>query len=189
MPLPPLPHARAQALAANAPGVGGEFFVATDGGAVFLWDSLDTAITGCGLRSLDLKFHLSEALLYPAAYACLAINWLKGGEPLRLSPFTVRMLTMHRHFSIEKLEQRLGYRPLRAFDEAWAESIAAVRQRLEADGTLKAKATAATPAAATAVTAVTAVTAATGGAAAAAAEVTKAASKAVTPRRATKKQA
>jgi nucleoside-diphosphate-sugar epimerase len=98
----------------------GEFFVVTDGGAVYLWDILDQAITGCGLPSLEDKFHLSEWILYPAAYACLFFNKFRS-VPLRLSPFTVRMLTMHRHFNIAKIEAALGYRPLRAFVEAWPE--------------------------------------------------------------------
>ena len=48
------------------------------------------------------------------------------------------MLTMHRHFSIEKSEAALDFQPLRAFAEAWPECIEAARARLQAEGALPA---------------------------------------------------
>jgi nucleoside-diphosphate-sugar epimerase len=127
----------ARQLAAGASGVGGEFFVIADGGAVYFWDAINQAVEACGLQSLHDKFHLSRGLLYPAAYLGQLISKFRS-EPFRLTPFTVRMLTMHRYFAIDKAETALGYRALRSFAEAWPECIQAARTRLQAEGVLPA---------------------------------------------------
>ena len=91
------------------------------------------------MPSLELKFHLHTALLYVAAYIAQFASILAKpflGRPFRLSPFTVRMLTMHRFFNVDKAANRLHYRPLRAFDEAWHEAIAGARDLLVADGAI-----------------------------------------------------
>lgn len=88
------------------------------------------------MPSLEDKFHLSPFILYPAAYFCQYFLNLFVSSPFRLSPFTVRMLTMHRHFNIAKAEDKLGFRPLRAFSDSWPEAIEAARQRLIAEGVL-----------------------------------------------------
>jgi nucleoside-diphosphate-sugar epimerase len=127
----------ARKLAENDPKVGGQFFVVTDGGAVYFWDMLDQAIVACGLPTLEDKLHLSKGLLYPVAYLCEFINLFRW-VPLRLIPFNVRMMTMHRHFNIQRAYDLLGYRPVRAFAEAWRETIDAVRHRMVREGDLPA---------------------------------------------------
>ena len=91
------------------------------------------------MPSLELKFHLHTALLYVAAYAAQVASIVAKpflGRPFLLSPFTVRMLTMHRFFNVDKAAHRLHYRPLRAFDEAWHEAIAGARDQLVAEGAI-----------------------------------------------------
>ena len=125
----------ARALAAGAGGVEGELFVITDTGAVYLWDAISDACQACGLGSLHDKAHLSTPTLYAAAYTASAASALGaallGTKPLLFNPFAVRMLLIDRWFDVGKAVQRLGYRPLVAFEAAWPRTVRAVWQRTQ----------------------------------------------------------
>ena len=45
------------------------------------------------------------------------------GTTLKLSYFSVKMLTMHRWFDISAAERDLGYTPIVAFADGWADTL------------------------------------------------------------------
>mmetsp|Transcript_6179 Transcript_6179/g.18292 ORF Transcript_6179/g.18292 Transcript_6179/m.18292 type:complete len:96 (+) Transcript_6179:1-288(+) len=75
-----------------------------------------------GFPSLTTKFHLPVWLLYGVAYICQFLTVLTG-KKFKLTPFTVKMMTIHRYFSLENATKDLQYKPLKTFDEAWPETI------------------------------------------------------------------
>lgn len=98
--------------------IAGEYIVVTDGGKVVFWKALDQAALFLGYPSLLAKMHLPRALLMAVAYVALGIGWVLG-RSFKLTPFTVKMLTIDRWFKIDKAEALLGYRPLVSFADAW----------------------------------------------------------------------
>jgi nucleoside-diphosphate-sugar epimerase len=42
---------------------------------------------------------------------------------MRVSPFTVKMLTIHRWFDISAAERDLHYKPVYTFDAGWAQTL------------------------------------------------------------------
>jgi len=126
---------------------GGEFFVATDGdsGIKNLWDVIDSAIVECGMPSLHSKASLPSSLLWVIAHLGAVFTALTG-KMVKLTPFTLNMLVIHRYFCVAKASQILGYQPIRHFDEGWAETVQIIKKRMEDE--LAAKASARTPAAA-----------------------------------------
>ena len=82
---------------------------------------------GCGFPSLWAKAHYPVWLLTPVAYVCLALGWLLG-TTLKLNPFNVRVLVMHRWFDIAAAEADLGFAPIIAYEEGWQETIAWFRE-------------------------------------------------------------
>jgi hypothetical protein len=48
-----------------------------------------------GFEDMKPKFHLPTWFMYIIAYASDAIGWLTGTK-LKLNPFAVKMVTMHR---------------------------------------------------------------------------------------------
>ena len=96
----------------------GKFYIITDTQPVNLWDIINDAGIQLGFASLKEKFHLPVALLYFVAYIC-CVYTLATGKKTKLSPFTVRMMTIHRYFSPDLSRQDLKYEPLYTFDEAW----------------------------------------------------------------------
>ena len=127
----------AAALLRGDAGVDGEFFVVTDTGAVYLWDAIDAAVVRCGLPSLESRLHVPIPLLYVAAYFAAAWSSLCClRKPLALAPFAVRMLTMERWFDVRKLQERLAYKPLVSFANAWVASVDSIRERLSNEGVI-----------------------------------------------------
>jgi nucleoside-diphosphate-sugar epimerase len=114
-------HALARSDAAST--VAGEFIVVTDGGRVAFWDALDQAATHLGYGSLLAKAHLPRALLMAVAYLALGLGWLLG-RSFKLTPFTVKMLTIDRWFDIDKARRILAYEPLVEFEDAWKGTLA-----------------------------------------------------------------
>lgn len=100
----------------------GKFYIVTDDGEQFFWKILDRAIVAMGFTSLEDKFHLPTALLMGIAYFCNVLGWALGRK-FKLNPFTVKMLTIHRYFSIENAKRDLKYRPMLETDEAWGLTI------------------------------------------------------------------
>lgn len=108
----------------------GEFFFVTDGGCRNFWDVLDSAIThATGLPSLRTKYNLPLWFMTPLANISDFITKVTG-KKLKLNSFTLKMLVMHRYFSIQKLEDLVGYRPLISFDEGWKQTIESMKIRL-----------------------------------------------------------
>lgn len=98
--------------------VAGEFIVVTDGGRVVFWEALDQAAVFLGYPSLLEKAHLPRALLMAIAHILLGLGWLLG-RAFKLTPFTVKMLTIDRWFKIDKAKRLLEYKPLVEFEDAW----------------------------------------------------------------------
>jgi nucleoside-diphosphate-sugar epimerase len=105
----------------NSPTLG-KFYIITDGEPQLFWDILNQAVVAMGFTDLYTKFHLPTWLLYGLAYICNFVGFVIG-KKLKLNPFNVRMLTMHRYFSLENARRDLHYEPLFKFDESWAKTI------------------------------------------------------------------
>ena len=107
----------------------GSFYIVTDGathphpeGYLYFWDVIEHAATAMGFASIQAKAHLPHWLLLVLATICEAIGWVLG-ITLKLSLFNVRMLTMHRWFTISAAEKDLGYAPIVAFSDGWADTL------------------------------------------------------------------
>lgn len=75
-----------------------------------------------GFTSVYRKLSLPFWLIMGLAYACELLGLLTGLK-LKLNPFAVKMLTMHRWFRITAAEEELGYAPLIPYQLGWAETI------------------------------------------------------------------
>ena len=106
----------------------GEFFVVTDGGARPIWDAIDDAVVRAGYPSIFDKLPVPKIVLYAVAYAGTIFHYMTGNF-LKLTPFTVNMMTIDRVFCTAKARCVLGYRPIRSFDDAWPEAIDAISRR------------------------------------------------------------
>ncbi|KDO32095.1 hypothetical protein SPRG_03315 [Saprolegnia parasitica CBS 223.65] len=103
----------------------GKFYIVTDGathpspaGYAYFWKVVDESIIAMGFPSLWEKFKLPSWVLWPVAYASSAISYVTG-RSIKLNPFTVRVLTMHRWFDIAAATSDLAFEPIVPFDEAW----------------------------------------------------------------------
>ena len=92
-----------------------------------LWKAIDEVIVGVGFGSLWDKFKLPAWFMMAVAYACAALQWLTGVR-LKLNPFAVRMLTMHRWFNIDKATKDLGYEPIIPFEQGWRDTTTWFRE-------------------------------------------------------------
>ncbi|KAL7578828.1 hypothetical protein ACA910_016048 [Epithemia clementina (nom. ined.)] len=101
----------------NSPAAG-QFYIVTDGEPQKFWDLINTAILAMGFVDLRTKRHLPVWLLYMVAYVANVVG-VCIGKKFKLNPFNVRMLTMHRYFSIERAKRDLHYEPVVPFSEAW----------------------------------------------------------------------
>lgn len=100
----------------------GKFYVITDGPEQYFWNILNQAIVAMGFTDLFSKFHLPIWLLMTVAYCANGIGYCFG-KKFKLNPFNVKMLTIHRYFSIENAIRDLKYEPVFEFDEAWPKTI------------------------------------------------------------------
>ena len=105
----------------NSPA-GGKFYIVTDGEPQKFWDMLNIAVKEMGFVDLTTKFHLPVWLLYAVAYVANVVGALTG-KKFKLNPFNVRMLTIHRYFSVERAQRDLGYEPVVPFKEAWPSTV------------------------------------------------------------------
>jgi len=78
-------------------------------------------IVSLGFPSIWNKIKLPDWLLYPAAYACNAIGYVAGMR-LKLNPFNVTVLTMHRWFTIDAAVNDLKFFPIVPFKDGWADA-------------------------------------------------------------------
>jgi nucleoside-diphosphate-sugar epimerase len=111
----------ADALYKGSPALG-KYYVVHDGPPQLFWKMINQAIIEMGFVDLETKFHLPGWLLYGVAYFCSFLTLLTG-KKFKLSPFTVRMLIIHRYFSIENATKDLKYEPVVTFEEGWPKTI------------------------------------------------------------------
>mmetsp|Transcript_18099 Transcript_18099/g.25504 ORF Transcript_18099/g.25504 Transcript_18099/m.25504 type:complete len:436 (+) Transcript_18099:122-1429(+) len=111
----------ADALYPNSPALG-KFYIITDDEPQYFWKMINSAIVKMEFTDLYTKFHLPVWLLYGVAYFCNVLGVLMG-KKFKLNPFNVRMLTIHRYFSIDNAKRDLKYAPLYTFAEAWESTV------------------------------------------------------------------
>lgn len=117
-----------RALYRDSPALG-KFYIVTDmeththeEGYGLLYEELNKAVLGMGWTSLYSKWSLPRWFLMPLAFLCLWFEKLTGIR-MKLSPFVVRMMTMHRWFDCSAAVRDLGYRPVKSFREEWPKTI------------------------------------------------------------------
>lgn len=101
----------------------GKFYISTDGathtfkeGYCEFWPEVDKTVIDMGFPSLCSKFHLPVCLMMFLGWCCEIVGSIIG-KKLKLSRFTVKMLTMHRWFNIEPTHRDLKYEPLIGFKD------------------------------------------------------------------------
>jgi len=116
-----------KALYPGSPALG-TFYIATDGdthphsdGYCVFWDEVDDILVKLGFESINAKFHLPFWFMMCVGFICEVIGACIG-KKLKVSRFSVKMLTMHRWFKIDAVQRDLGYKPLIGFREGWAEA-------------------------------------------------------------------
>ena len=107
----------ADALYPDSPALA-KFYIVTDGEPQLFWEFLNTAVVEMGFTDLYSKYHLPVWLLMAAAYMANVLGWLLR-KKFKLNPFSLRMLIIHRYFSIENAKRDLKYEPVVPFEEAW----------------------------------------------------------------------
>jgi nucleoside-diphosphate-sugar epimerase len=112
----------------------GKFYIVTDGdthpnreGYAYFYDNIEEASLAMGFGSFQNKMALPLWLLWPVAYISIFITWLTGIR-LKLTPFTVLMLTMHRWFRIDNAVRDLGYKPIVSFRDEWPKTLVWFRE-------------------------------------------------------------
>lgn len=107
----------------------GQFYICTDGdthpypeGYCFFWDEIDNAVIALGFPSISAKFKLPRMFMMCLAYIFHAVGTLCGVK-VKLTPFTVKLLTMHRWFKQDRAAKDLGYKPIVSFKEGWPDTI------------------------------------------------------------------
>jgi len=96
----------------------GKFYIITDEEPQVLWDMINSAGMEMGFTDLHTKWALPLWLLYFVAYLC-GIYTFVTKKKTKLTPFTVRMLTIHRYFDPTLSKQDLQYEPLYKFKDGW----------------------------------------------------------------------
>lgn len=122
-----------EALYPDSPALG-KFYIITDGPAVVFWRALDQACVAMGFTSLFSKTKLPEWFMMGLAVLVVWVGNLFAaltGTPkhvvnkyLKLNPFAVKMLVIHRYFDISAAERDLKYTPLISFEHGWRDTIA-----------------------------------------------------------------
>lgn len=122
----------AEALYPGSPALG-KFYIITDGPPIQFWKVLDQAAVAMGFVSLWSKFHLPTWFMMCLAHIAVFLGNIYSaitGTPkhivnyhLKLNPFAVKMLVIHRYFDISAAVKDLKYEPLIDFDAGWNETI------------------------------------------------------------------
>jgi nucleoside-diphosphate-sugar epimerase len=99
-----------------------KYYVVHDGPPVYFWTMINEAVVAMGFVDLTTKFHLPGGLLYTLAYICAFFTFLTGIKT-KLNPFTVKMLMIHRYFSLDNATKDLKYTPVVPHEEAWSSTI------------------------------------------------------------------
>lgn len=101
---------------------GGQFIIVTDGGKVNFWDVLDDASVQLGFGSVRSRMAVPRWLLMGIALMLQVVGRVLG-KSFKITPFTVKMLTIDRWFDITKAREVLGYEPLFPFQQGWQQTI------------------------------------------------------------------
>ena len=117
-----------RALYKDSPALG-KFYVCTDGsthphkeGYALFWPTVAEAARRMGFADLEKKFHLPTTLMFVLAYICSFYTFLTGTKT-KLTPFTVKMMVMHRWFDISAAEKDLGFSPIIPFNRGWEDTL------------------------------------------------------------------
>ena len=100
----------------------GKFYIVTDGSFQYFWKVIDEACVFVGANSLFEKFHLPVFLLIFIAYLLKCVSFFTG-QSFRLTPFTVKMMTINRWFDIKAAENDLHYKPIISFSQGWKDTL------------------------------------------------------------------
>ena len=111
----------ADALTPGSPALA-KYYVVHDGPPQYFWKIINQAALAMGFADLEKKMHLPVWLLYSIAYVCLFVTKLTR-KKFKLTPFSVKMLLIHRYFSLENAKKDLKYEPVLPFEEAWPKTI------------------------------------------------------------------
>ncbi len=121
-----------EALYPNSPALG-KFYIITDGPEQQFWKVLDEAVIAMGFTSLWSKFKLPTWFMMMLAHLVVFFGNLwsaVSGVPkhvvnfhLKLNPFAVKMLVIHRYFNISAASRDLNYQPLIEFRDGWSQTI------------------------------------------------------------------
>jgi len=117
----------ADALYKESPALG-KFYIVTDAdthphpeGYIEFWKEVDIPIQRMGFQSIWDKWKLSFWFIMPIAYLCNLIGWLFGIK-MKLNPFSVHMMTMHRWFDTSAAKRDLKYEPIISYREGWEDT-------------------------------------------------------------------
>lgn len=121
-----------EALYEGSPALG-RFYVVTDGPPIQFWKVLDEAVIAMGFTSLWKKFKLPTGFMMFIAYIVLYLGYFisfltgipshKINYKLKLNPFAVKMLVIHRYFDISAAKKDLKYEPIIPFEKGWNDTI------------------------------------------------------------------
>lgn len=121
-----------EALYPGSPALG-KFYIITDGPAQNFWKVLDEAVIAMGFVSLYSKFKLPTWFMMTLAYIVVFLgdcySALSGtpkhiiNKHLKLNPFAVKMLVIHRYFDISAAKRDLKYEPLIEFNSGWKQTL------------------------------------------------------------------
>jgi nucleoside-diphosphate-sugar epimerase len=121
-----------EALYPGSPALG-KFYIVTDDIPQYFWKVLDEAIMAMGFASVFSKMHLPTWFMMGIAYLTVFLGNIYAavtGTPkhvvnyhLKLNPFAVKMLVIHRNFDIRNAKQDLKYEPLIDFKSGWKQTI------------------------------------------------------------------
>ena len=108
--------------------IAGKFYIVTDGdthtfkeGYGYMWKEIDKAIVAMGFESIWNKMKLPYWFLMILAYICVVLGWILG-KTLKLNPFNIKVMTMHRWFDTSAATRDMDYHPIIPFDEGWKDT-------------------------------------------------------------------
>lgn len=111
-----------QSLYKGSPALG-KFFIVTDGGGpTKFWLTIDAACMALGCDSIMDKFKLPSWLMMGVANFLSCLGWFTGCK-FRLTPFAVKMTTIHRWFNISAAKRDLNYVPAVTPAEGWKTTV------------------------------------------------------------------
>lgn len=96
----------------------GKFYIITDGQEQYFWEIINKAAMEMGFDDLHSKYHLPLWLLWIVAYLSVGMEYITKKKS-KLNPFSLKMLIIHRYFSLDNARRDLHYEPLVQFDDGW----------------------------------------------------------------------